>query len=96
MRFAASARAKGVGCVVTSALDSALGLTAALHLAAALPGPLPDAGLATGAAFVEDLAPAPLPKRGAIVLPESNGIGVVPIPAALARCALGSAVEIGG
>jgi o-succinylbenzoate synthase len=96
VRVAASARATGVGCVVTSAFDSALGLTAALQLAAALPGPLPDAGLATGGAFVEDLGPAPLPTRGEIVLPEPNGMGVAPLPAALARCAVESATEIVG
>lgn len=89
------ARAKGVNCVVTSALDSALGLSAALQLAAALPGPLPDAGLATGASLVEDLAAAPLPIQGEIELPECGGIGVTPLPGALARCALGDAREIG-
>ena len=94
LRFAESARAKGVGCVVTSALDSALGLSAALQLAAALPGPLPDAGLATGASLVEDLAPAPLPSRGEIALPDSIGMGVAPHLGALARCALGKATEI--
>jgi o-succinylbenzoate synthase len=94
VRIAANARAKGLGCVVTSAFDSALGLTAALQLAAALPGPLPDAGLATGGAFVEDLGHAPLPTRGEIVLPESNGMGVAPLPAALDRCAVERAKEI--
>ncbi len=89
------ARAKGVNCVVTSALDSALGLSAALQLAAALPGPLPDAGLATGASLVEDLAAAPLPIQGEIELPECGGIGVTPLPGALARCALGDARKIG-
>ncbi len=93
--IAQRARAKGVNCVVTSALDSALGLSAALQLAAALPGPLLDAGLATGAALVEDLAAAPLPNQGEIELPDCGGIGVTPLPAALARCALGDAREIG-
>ena len=69
-------------------------MAAALQLAAALPGPLPDAGLATGAALVEDLALAPLASRGEIALPESSGMGVAPRPAALARCALGNASEI--
>lgn len=94
-RIATRARAEGVDCVVTSALDSALGLSAALQLAAALPGPLPDAGLATGAALIEDLAAAPLPTDGEIELPESSGIGVAPLPAALARCAQGSAKHLG-
>jgi o-succinylbenzoate synthase len=96
VRIAASARARGVGCVVTSAFDSALGLTAALQLTAALPGPLPDAGLATGGAFVEDLAPAPRPTRAEICLPHSTGMGVAPLQAALDRCAVGNVREIPG
>jgi len=67
-----------------------------IQLAAALPGSLPDAGLSTGGAFVEDLAPAPLPARGEIALPEASGIGVTPLPAALEALALGPATEICG
>jgi o-succinylbenzoate synthase len=93
-RFAARARAAGVGVAVTSALDSAVGLAAALQLAAALPGPLPAAGLATADLLAEDLAPAPVPKRGQISLPDDCGLGVTPLPAALARCAVGKAMEI--
>jgi o-succinylbenzoate synthase len=93
-RFAARAREEGVGVAVTSALDSAVGLAAALQLAAALPGPLPDAGLATSDLLAEDLARAPVPSRGEIALPDEYGLGVTPLPAALARCAVGSAVEI--
>jgi len=44
-RIAARARAAGWGVVVTSALDSAVGLAAALQLAAALPGPHLAAGM---------------------------------------------------
>jgi L-alanine-DL-glutamate epimerase-like enolase superfamily enzyme len=93
-RLAARARAVGVGVAVTSALDSAVGLAAALHLAAALPGPQPDAGLATAALLAEDLAAAPVPSRGEIALPDENGLGVTLLPAALRRCAVGSAMEI--
>jgi o-succinylbenzoate synthase len=46
--LARRARAAGLVVVVTSFLDSALGIAAALHLAAALPEPMPACGLATG------------------------------------------------
>jgi o-succinylbenzoate synthase len=93
-RIAARARAAGWGVVVTSALDSAVGLAAALQLAAALPGPHLAAGLATGALLDQDLATAPTPIDGALSVPDEPGIGLAPLREALARCALGRAEEI--
>jgi o-succinylbenzoate synthase len=93
-RIAARARAAGWGVVVTSALDSAVGLAAALQLAAALPGPHLAAGLATGELLDRDLAKAPSPIHGALSTPDGPGIGVAPLRDRLARCALGSTREI--
>jgi o-succinylbenzoate synthase len=93
-RVAARARRAGWGVVVTSALDSAVGLAAALQLAAALPGPHLAAGLATGALLDQDLATLPLPKNGTLSVPDGPGIGVAPLPECLARCALAIPEEI--
>jgi o-succinylbenzoate synthase len=93
-RIAARARAAGWGVVVTSALDSAVGLAAAFQLAAALPGPHLAAGLATGALLDCDLAEAPSPIHGALTTPDEPGIGVAPLRDRLDRCALGSTQEI--
>jgi o-succinylbenzoate synthase len=93
-RIAARARAAGWGVVVTSALDSAVGLAAALQLAAALPGPHLAAGLATGALLDWDLATAPTPSGGMLRLPDEPGIGVSPLRESLTRCALGRTEEI--
>jgi L-alanine-DL-glutamate epimerase-like enolase superfamily enzyme len=93
-RVAARARRAGWGVVVTSALDSAVGLAATLQLAAALPGPHLAAGLATGALLDQDLAMAPLPKGGTLGVPDGPGIGVAPLRDYLARCALGLTEEI--
>jgi L-alanine-DL-glutamate epimerase-like enolase superfamily enzyme len=93
-RIAARARAAGWGVVVTSALDSAVGLAAAFQLAAALPGPHLAAGLATGALLDCDLAEAPSPIHGALTTPDGPGIGVAPLRDRLDRCALGSTQEI--
>jgi L-alanine-DL-glutamate epimerase-like enolase superfamily enzyme len=93
-RIAARAHAAGWGVVVTSSLDSAVGLAAALQLAAALPGPHLAAGLATGALLDQDLAKAPSPIDGALSVPDEPGIGVAPLRDCLARCALGSTEEI--
>jgi len=93
-RIAIRARAAGWGVVVTSALDSAVGLAAALQLAAALPGPHLAAGLATGGLLDGDLAKAPTPSGGALSVPGESGIGVAPRRECVARCALGPTEEI--
>jgi len=93
-RVAIRARRAGWGVVVTSALDSAVGLTAALQLAAALPGPHLAAGLATGTLLDQDLATTQPPKNGTLSVPDGPGIGVAPLPEFLSRCALGITEEI--
>ena len=83
-RIAARAREAGVVVIVTSLLDSTLGVTAALHFTAALPPPLPPAGLATAHLLAADLAAAPAPRGGRLHVPEGPGLGVAPDPEALA------------
>jgi o-succinylbenzoate synthase len=91
-RIAELARARGVRVVVTSFLDSAIGRTGALQLAAALPDAPAAAGLATGSLLADDLATTP---DGALlaVLAEP-GLGVSPDLGALARCRLGAPLEL--
>lgn len=67
----------GLGVVVTSVLDTAVGVAGALHLAASLPGPARAHGLAT----VGLLEEAPLegldaPHGGELALPKGPGLGV--------------------
>ena len=58
--------------VVSSALESSIGLQAGLHLAAALQVPAEDCGLATAALFESDVVSIPLKsKNGEIALPEN-------------------------
>jgi L-alanine-DL-glutamate epimerase-like enolase superfamily enzyme len=63
--------------VITSVLDTAVGVAGALHLAASLPGPERAHGLATVGlleeAPVEGLDP---PQRGQMHLPKGPGLGV--------------------
>jgi len=67
----------GLGVVVTSILESPVGVAGALHLAASLPGPGRAHGLATAGlleeAPVEGLDP---PAGGEMRLPDSPGLGV--------------------
>jgi len=75
-RLAEQALARGMGVVVSSSLETAVGRTAALHLAAALAGPERPSGLATGHLFARDVAVAAAPDRGRMRLPSGAGLGV--------------------
>jgi o-succinylbenzoate synthase len=73
---AAMAGARGVATVVTSMVESAVGRTGALHLAASL-GTMPHAhGLATGSALLSDVAMAPTMRNGVIEVPDRPGLGL--------------------
>jgi L-alanine-DL-glutamate epimerase-like enolase superfamily enzyme len=71
------AQACGLGVVVTSALDTSIGIAAALHLAATLPDPVLPCGLATASLLAGDLAnDAPTPRGGWLEVPPGPGLGV--------------------
>ena len=75
LSIAEQARAAGVGCYVTSAIEGPVGRLAAVHLAAAVGSQLPH-GLAVGPL----LEPAPgeellVPVRGSIAVPSAPGLG---------------------
>jgi o-succinylbenzoate synthase len=72
---AALARSRGVQVVVTSLLESAVGRTGALHLAASLGGSHAH-GVATGSALLSDVAAAPEMAGGALAVPRGPGLGV--------------------
>ena len=69
------ARAAGVECIVTASLESACGLTACAHLAAAIS---PDSchGLATADWLASDTGDAPAIVGGRMLLPQTPGLGV--------------------
>ncbi|MGH0036730.1 MAG: o-succinylbenzoate synthase [Myxococcota bacterium] len=68
----------GIGVVVTSLIEGAVGRATALQLAAALDPAPPACGLATGAWLTRDLASGPEPRGGQLALPPGSGIGVAP------------------
>lgn len=72
--LAKRAREAGVEVVLTSVVDSAIGVTAAAHLAAALGGP--THGLATSGWLAEDVAAAPPIENGEMLLSEAPGLGL--------------------
>ncbi|MDD2884652.1 MAG: enolase C-terminal domain-like protein [Dechloromonas sp.] len=73
LALAWQSRAAGCEVIVTSALESACGLLAAAHLAAAV-APQAVHGLASGALFVEN-ADFPLITAGQLSLPSPPGLG---------------------
>ncbi len=77
LAIAREAQAAGIEVVLTSVVDSAVGVTAATHLAAALSPDLTH-GLGTSAWLAEDVA-QPLPiLGGSMKLPEAAGLGLTP------------------
>jgi o-succinylbenzoate synthase len=93
-RIAGAAKQRGVGVVVTTLLESAIGTAAAWQLAAALAPDRPADGLATSGLFAADLASLPAPEHGRVALPAGPGLGVTPDPAALAHLSCGERMEI--
>jgi O-succinylbenzoate synthase len=72
-----TAQACGMNVVVTSGLDTSIGIAAALHLAATLPEPVLPCGLATASLLAGDLTREPLtPRGGWIEVPRGPGLGV--------------------
>ena len=75
--LALRARASGLEVIITSSLESACGLLACAHLAAAL---APDSihGLATADWFLQDTGTAPAIRSGRLQLPGAPGLGFQP------------------
>ena len=75
---AAQAQAAGIQCVVTTSVDSVVGVWATVHLAAALEniGQGLAHGLATSSWLERDLMPEPAIVNGRIYLPERPGFGI--------------------
>ena len=69
---------RGKRAVVTSFLDTAVGLTAAVHLAAALPGKANASGLATSYLLAQNVAEPPPIASGSIRVPQGPGLGIAP------------------
>ena len=92
--LAREAAAAGMGCFVTGLMDSALGLGAAAHLAAALPDYGLAHGLGTSRLFAFDLARGPEIRSGRLQVPAGPGGGIETDCEGLARARLGEAIEV--
>ena len=77
MRLAKNAADAGMEVVITSVVDSAIGVAAAAQLAAAI-DPGQAHGLATGSWLARDVAPPLRLSEGALVLPDGPGLGLAP------------------
>ena len=83
------ARTRNLDIVLTSSLDTGIGLTAAAHLASALDLSRAS-GLATGPLLIHDLLQTPItPNNGSLSTPNSPGLGIALDPDAIQRFALG-------
>jgi O-succinylbenzoate synthase len=76
-RIVRAAEECGLAVVITSTLDSSIGIAAALHLAATLSDPIRHCGLATAPLLAGDLVRDRLmPARGFLHLSDAPGLGV--------------------
>lgn len=67
----------GLRAIVTTTIESGVGIAAALHLAASLPPPVLPCGLATASLLAADLLVEPLSiDHGRMRVPEGPGLGV--------------------
>jgi len=78
LALARRAREADVECVVTTTVDSAVGVTTALHLAAAVANDLAH-GLATSSWLLRDVGDAPLVTEGVLQLGSGPGLGCCPV-----------------
>ena len=81
LSIADRAHEAGASVVVTSFLDSAVGLTHALHVAAAIDATAPHRqahGLATAELLAADVAEAPPVADGTMAVPTAPGLGLAP------------------
>jgi o-succinylbenzoate synthase len=72
------AAAQGVRCTITNSLETAVGVTTALHIASLHSQPIPDCGFGTSRFFAEDVAPPPAIVDGQMTVPRGPGLGVEP------------------
>jgi L-Ala-D/L-Glu epimerase len=73
-----AAAERGVRSVITSTIETGLGVAAALHLAAASPAVTLECGLATLHLLIDDLVTNDLPVRASLLaVPTDPGLGVV-------------------
>ncbi len=86
VRIIEMAQARGASAVVTTTIDTGVGIATALHVAATLPEGSPACGLATASLLVADLVVGlPSAAGGRMALPRRPGLGVDLDEAALAR-----------
>jgi L-alanine-DL-glutamate epimerase-like enolase superfamily enzyme len=72
------AAAQGVRCTITNSLETAVGVTTALHIASLHGSPVPDCGFGTSRFFAEDVAPPPPIVDGHMTVPTAPGLGIDP------------------
>ena len=71
--------AASIPSVMTSSLETAIGLTASLHGAAILPAPLPACGLSLGRFYARDIAVKPNINGGMMQVPSGPGLGLTEV-----------------
>ena len=75
-----AASAAGVGCTITSSIETSLGLYLGIHCTALTPAPMAAAGIGTARFFAENVCEPPPIVDGHMALPQTPGLGFDPQP----------------
>lgn len=94
LAMAQRAREAGVRVVVTSVLESSVGLTMALQVAGLIPGPEEFCGLATAGLLAQDLVDPEFPVSPSLPLPVGPGLGAEVSPVLLQQVRTGETIVI--
>jgi O-succinylbenzoate synthase len=73
-----AATAAGIRCVVTSSLETSVGLYLGIHCTALTPDPMGPAGIGTARYFAENIGEPPPIVDGHMLLPATPGLGFDP------------------
>lgn len=73
-----AATARGIGCTVTSSLETSVGLYLGIHCAALTPAPIAAAGIGTARFYAENVCEPPQIVDGYMSVPSTPGLGFDP------------------
>lgn len=73
-----AATAHGIGCTVTSSLETSLGLYLGIHCTALTPSPIAAAGIGTARFYAENVCEPPPIVDGCMAVPNAPGLGFDP------------------
>jgi len=80
LRIVRAASAAGIGCIITSSIETSVGLYLGIHCTALTPAPMAAAGIGTARFFADNVCEPPPIVDGHMLMPTNAGLGFDPQP----------------